>query len=847
MPITVIATQKVAGANGGTTPAFNSTGANCIAVYLAYGGSPTVTDNQGNTYTAETTRTNTVVGRWYYCLNATVNASHTVTIGGGSTVSSCVVYALSGVATTAAYSSPGGTDIASGTAASFGAAFTPPEDNCIVLMGAGLTTATITGVTGANGWTVDQWTSGVGGTNYGSIVGYKIQTTATAIPSAQQFATWTNNAAGVCIPAIFKSAPAGSGLTIATPSAFEVHQRSGTTGSIQITGSVTGATEDIEASFNGGAYVTIASSVAAGPFSGTLTGQAQGQGTLTVRKKITTAASATVLNVGIGDVFVVGGDSISEGRGTNAQSYAHATLKAAKYTQANVWGEGNDGIDTGTSVGSHWPLLATHILEDQGVPVAFISTGTGSTDVSGSNNQWAKPNSSYSTLTGQVTSSTVASVRGVLMHLGPNAVVNASTITKATYNTAIDTLASNIAADVVGAPKLHIGIFGEVSTGSPPDRVAALNNLRGAILEAHGDNANVLPGPVLIELDYSDGVHPQSNTHLQAVANRWWVALKASLYGGSGGRGPRLSSAVWNLARTQLTVTFDRNLKTGLSHATQCWAISDNGSAMTISSVAYGGGANDLLITTSAAATGPGGTSTVTFAGGDTAVGRVVPMSADITLPGAAGVTQIPAEPIYAATVSEVGAAAVTTNPTNQTVTAGATATFTAAATGTPTPTVQWERSTNGGGSWSPVSGATSTSYTTPATTVTGGSANNGDQYRAVFTNTGGTATTTAAVLTVNAAPLTVTLTLTTDGSTPAASLTGLKWAFFDQVTPDLFVAPTAKGAIETTDGSGVLVIPVTGTSLIAGQTGWLTVTNSDGTVSQSPAHKAFSGPVTVA
>lgn len=98
-------------------------------------------------------------------------------------------------------------------------------------------------------------------------------------------------------------------------------------------------------------------------------------------------------------------------------------------------------------------------------------------------------------------------------------------------------------------------------------------------------------------------------------------------------------------------------------------------------------------------------------------------------------------------TVSAAGVApSVTTNPSAQTVTAGATATFTAAATGTPTPTVQWQRNgTN-------ISGATSTSYTTPATTVSGGTANNGDTYRAVFTNASGSATTTSATLTVNAA-----------------------------------------------------------------------------------------------
>jgi Ricin-type beta-trefoil lectin domain/Immunoglobulin I-set domain len=90
----------------------------------------------------------------------------------------------------------------------------------------------------------------------------------------------------------------------------------------------------------------------------------------------------------------------------------------------------------------------------------------------------------------------------------------------------------------------------------------------------------------------------------------------------------------------------------------------------------------------------------------------------------------------------------ITTQPTNQTVSAGQTATFTAAATGSPTPTVQWQVSTDSGATFSNVSGATSTtlSFTTALS-------QNGYQYRAVFTNAAGTATTTAAMLTVNAAP----------------------------------------------------------------------------------------------
>lgn len=91
----------------------------------------------------------------------------------------------------------------------------------------------------------------------------------------------------------------------------------------------------------------------------------------------------------------------------------------------------------------------------------------------------------------------------------------------------------------------------------------------------------------------------------------------------------------------------------------------------------------------------------------------------------------------------------------------------------------------------------------------------------------------------------TVTLTLTSDGTTPRANLTGLKWAFWDQATPNLLLAPVVTGTGATTNASGVLSVSVPTTLAVAG-VGWLLVTDSDGTTAQSPAAKAFSGPVVV-
>lgn len=91
-----------------------------------------------------------------------------------------------------------------------------------------------------------------------------------------------------------------------------------------------------------------------------------------------------------------------------------------------------------------------------------------------------------------------------------------------------------------------------------------------------------------------------------------------------------------------------------------------------------------------------------------------------------------------------------------------------------------------------------------------------------------------------------VVLTLTSDGATPVPGLSSLRWAFFDQTNPGSFTAPSAKGTAETTDGAGSLVIDISGTTLAAGAVGWLVITDSDGSTTQTPSARAFSGPVLV-
>src|ERR1700709_845504 len=50
----------------------------------------------------------------------------------------------------------------------------------------------------------------------------------------------------------------------------------------------------------------------------------------------------------------------------------------------------------------------------------------------------------------------------------------------------------------------------------------------------------------------------------------------------------------------------------------------------------------------------------------------------------------------------------LTKQPVSQTVEEGQPVSFSSSASGVPTPTIQWERSTNGGVSWAPIEGQTS-------------------------------------------------------------------------------------------------------------------------------------------
>ena len=141
-------------------------------------------------------------------------------------------------------------------------------------------------------------------------------------------------------------------------------------------------------------------------------------------------------------------------------------------------------------------------------------------------------------------------------------------------------------------------------------------------------------------------------------------------------------------------------------------------------------------------------------------------------------------------------APSITTEPVSETVATGASAAFTAAASGTPAPTVQWQQSTNGGTSWSSITGATATTYS-----FTASSGETGYEYRAVFSNgVGSPATTSAATLTVTTSPPSDAAPAITTQPTSQIVLSGNSGTFTAAASGS--PTPTAQWQVSTNGGS---------------------------------------------
>lgn len=331
-------------------------------------------------------------------------------------------------------------------------------------------------------------------------------------------------------------------ITITSPVEWQLIQQTDGVADIAITFTTSGFTGAVEARFNGGSWLTIATVIGDGSQSGTLSGQAIGRGTLELREVATPANDSTVANFGIGNLYLVCGDSIAEGRLTNAQNHELLANTPSVYKQNDTWAEANDPTDTGTLNGSNWPLLARLLTTDNDIPCGFVTTSTGGRDIAGGSDYYAKPNAGWDILTSQA-SEAGGKFTALLLHLGPNAA--SESIAQDDYRDALLSFAQDVRDDIQADIPIYVGVFG-ISNSTAVNNPAVRRGIAAAIR-----TGQVTAGPNLLGPEWSDGVHPKTDADGGLVAGRWYAALR-------GTRSPRAVSAT-RVGR-KIHVTFDSDL-----------------------------------------------------------------------------------------------------------------------------------------------------------------------------------------------------------------------------------------------------------------------------------------------
>lgn len=180
---------------------------------------------------------------------------------------------------------------------------------------------------------------------------------------------------------------AGLTLTLSSPSDFQVVQRTTKdSGTLTITGSVTPVPAALEARLlrpedQDSAWQALTATFTGNTFTASVPAPAGGWFRLEVRarEKERIIAEADVAHVGIGEVFVVAGQSNSANHGEEKQtpkSGRVVSFDGSKWQPANDPQPGASG-----GGGSFLPPLGDALVEKLGVPVGFIACGIGATSV----------------------------------------------------------------------------------------------------------------------------------------------------------------------------------------------------------------------------------------------------------------------------------------------------------------------------------------------------------------------------------------------------------------------------------------------------------------------------------
>lgn len=301
--------------------------------------------------------------------------------------------------------------------------------------------------------------------------------------------------------------------TITSPSPFQVFQRSADdTGSILISGHVETTGEySVSATWNGFESGVLWQGDTP-DFSAEWAGLPVWQSDLIVTVG---GESYTVPNVGIGDIYIIAGQSNAVGHGNNYQMYTNTLGLRGSMFAYDGWKELADptGIraDDSNAGGSIWPLLATYMLE-RGVPVAFVPTAKNSTSV----NHWQPGQALYEDMHARIAQLPAPYARAVLWQQGEyDAQIH---MTANAYATKLENIADALYADF-GLPLYAAYLSNYVYTPYS----ATINQ---GITKAISERAYIYLGAGLHAMSPNlPNVHYLTDVKLQKEADKWFTSL----------------------------------------------------------------------------------------------------------------------------------------------------------------------------------------------------------------------------------------------------------------------------------------------------------------------------------
>ena len=369
----------------------------------------------------------------------------------------------------------------------------------------------------------------------------------------------------VCAFAIQSVAVAAPRIVISTPHAWQVVQRDARgRADIVVSGRCVDLRGGVRVSWHGRRATVRCSR--GGRFSARLEDVRAGQATLWVRSARIPGVFCFRRDVGVGDIYVIAGQSNASGRSPYLFSYSNPVLRASMFGNDDRWKDLRDPVDSAVGQvdavsqdncagGSVWPDVATILLARTGVPVAFLPCARTSTPIA----RWMPgltPIRSGRTLYQSMARRVAAAggrVRAVLWWQGER---DARFLTPApVYEASLDTLADAVWRDF-GARLVvaQIGDYDERYSEAGIDAVRLAQ-------EVAWTQPHTVQGPVFYDIDLHDDVHFRTREDVAAAARRWAAAILAGVLHKQAGRTPRLVRA--EREGDEVVLTADAPLETG--------------------------------------------------------------------------------------------------------------------------------------------------------------------------------------------------------------------------------------------------------------------------------------------